>query len=108
MKTLEVYFHEQSEPLTYLDLAPRSFSAACGAKLQVLKRRLVQRFASEFSDLKDYLVRQAVEEAYALASLTAVPHLLLPVLAEEKVQAARAWAQRQQTIRQQSTWSFAN
>jgi hypothetical protein len=34
--------------------------------------------------------------------LTVVPHLLLPVLAEEKVQAAREWSLHQHSILQRS------
>ena len=107
MNTIEVQFPDPSEPVSYIDLVPRTVSAACSAKLQAHKDKLVQRFASEFSELKNYLVRQAVEDAHSLASLTAFPHLLLPVLAEEKIQTVRFWIERQQAIRQRSTWAFA-
>src|SRR5436305_12710233 len=69
MTTLNRYSN-QFEPFTYADLATRSFSAVCGAKLEQLKNNLVRRFAAEFSDLQDHLIRRAVEEAEALASLT--------------------------------------
>jgi len=68
------------------------------------KRRiaLFQKFSAEFSDVQPHLVRRAVYEADALASLTAIPHLLLPVLAEEKVLNARNWSRHQQTAFQRS------
>ena len=44
------------------------------------------------------LVRQAVDEAQALASLTVVPQLVLPTLAEEKVQSIHNWALHQRAI----------
>src|SRR5882672_319600 len=84
------------EPLSYTDLAPKTFSAFCREKLEALKNALVQKFSAEFSDVQPHLVRRAVYEADALASLTAVPHLLLPVLAEEKVLNARNWSRHQQ------------
>jgi hypothetical protein len=80
----------------------RNFSAACSTVLDNLKSKLVARLTAEFSDLQEHLVHQAVDEADALASLTVVPHLLLPVLAEEKVQAAREWSLHQQLILQRS------
>jgi hypothetical protein len=40
-----------------------------------------------------------VNEAYALASETFAPLLLLPVLAEEKVQKVAAWSAHQRAVR---------
>ena len=96
-----------SERLTYTDLAPHTFSEACRATLLNLKNQLVKRFTEEFSDLHQHLVLRAVDEAEALASLTAVPHLLLPALAEEKVQSARQWNAQQRAIFERSAWAFA-
>ena len=95
------------EPLTYTDLALNSFSAFCREKLAALKNALVQRFSAEYSDLQPHLVRRAVHDADALASLTAIPHLLLPVLAEEKVQKARSWSLHQQRAFQRSRLAHA-
>src|SRR3954463_3994332 len=75
-----------AEPLTFTDLTPQKFYAACRSTLEALKTQLVRRLTAEFSDLQSNLVRQAVDEAQALASLTVVPQLVLPTLAEEKVQ----------------------
>jgi hypothetical protein len=51
-----------------------------------LKSALVKRFSAEYAEVGRRLVYQAVNEADALASLTSVPLLVLPTLAEEKVQ----------------------
>lgn len=107
MKTVNTRYTNEAEQLSYTDLAPRTFSASCGAKLEALKERLVQRLAAEFSDLQSALVRRAVDEAGALASLTVIPHLLLPTLAEEKVQIARSWNLRQQEIFRRSSLALS-
>lgn len=60
-----------------------------------MKSALVKKFSAEYDCLATRLVFQAVNEAYALVSLTQEPLLLLPVLAEEKIQSAVAWAKRQ-------------
>jgi hypothetical protein len=60
---------------------------------------LVKRLSSDYAGLGTRLVRQTVNEAYALASATQVPLLLLPVLAEEKVQKMAAWSSHQRAIR---------
>jgi hypothetical protein len=44
------------------------------------------------------LFRLAVTEAEALAWQTPYPHLVFPVLAEEKAQAAATWQKRQQLL----------
>jgi len=88
------------EEQTYTDLAPRTFTQACADKLQSLKAKLVAKLTAEFSDLHEGLIRRAVDDADALATLSGFPHLLLPDLALEKVQGARTWNQRQQMIQQ--------
>jgi hypothetical protein len=52
----------------------------------------VKRLSAEYVGVAARLVYQAVNEAYALVSLTPEPLLLLPALAEEKVQKAAAWS----------------
>ncbi len=79
----------------------------CRDGLEKMKSQLVQRFTSEFADVNAHIIRQAVNEAAALAALTGIPHLVLPVLAEEKVEGVREWARRQQEIRERSQFSFA-
>ena len=54
------------------------------------------------------LIRLVLNEAEALASQTGVPELVFPALAEEKVQALRNWAVRQNAVRNRaSEWSLA-
>jgi hypothetical protein len=72
-----------------------SFSAA-----EKLKSALVKKLKVEYAEVATRLVYQAVNEAYALVSLTPAPLLLLPVLAEEKVQSAAAWSARQRSLRE--------
>jgi len=67
------------------------------SKAEQLKSALVKRFSKEYADVASRLVYQAVNEAYALASSTGEPLLVLPVLAEEKVQSAAAWSARQRS-----------
>lgn len=54
------------------------------------------------------LVHLALNEAEALAQQTGVPELVLPALAEEKVETLRKWAVRQAELRNRSQeWSLA-
>jgi hypothetical protein len=63
-----------------------------------LKSSLVRTLADEYAQVSFRLVRQAVNEAHALAATTPVPLLVLPALAEEKVRTAAAWSVRQHAI----------
>jgi hypothetical protein len=72
-----------------------------------LKSELVRKLSSEFVDLDGVLINQAVNEAQSLAALTVVPHLVLPVLAEEKVLALRKWSARQRVLLQRRALAFA-
>ncbi len=74
----------------YISMFPTS-------KAEQLKSALLKRFRAEYADVDAQLVHQAVNEAFALASATSEPLLLLPVLAEEKVQSAAAWSTRQRS-----------
>jgi hypothetical protein len=67
-------------------------------RAEQLKSSLIKRLSAEYVEPGVRLVRQMVNEAYALASGTVVPLLLLPVLAEEKVRNAAAWAAHQRAI----------
>ncbi|MDB6020082.1 MAG: hypothetical protein JWR19_4571 [Pedosphaera sp.] len=107
MKNLNATLSNELEPLTFTDLSFSAISAACATKLEALKNELVRRFTAEFTDIQANIVRQAVDEADALASLTTVPYLLLPTLAEEKIQNARNWNRHQQTILQHGELAFA-
>ena len=95
----EIQSHIGSSELTFL--------AVCRAKLQTLKTNLVRGFVAEFSDLQERLVRRAVDDADALASMTGFSYLFLPVLAEEKVREAREWSRRQKVIFRRSRLALA-
>jgi len=77
------------------------------SKAEQLKSALVKRLSAEYADLATRLVYQAVNEAYALAALAGEPLLMLPVLAEEKVQTAAAWNARQRSLFEGRTLAFA-
>lgn len=47
---------------------------------------------------QERLLHSALNEAEALAWQTPYPHLFFPVLAEEKVRAARRWVARQELV----------
>jgi hypothetical protein len=85
----------------------RRSSAACQSKFAEFKTNLVTRLASEFPEVQPRLVRQAVVEADALASLTGLPCLVLPTLAEEKVAGLRNWTIHQQAVSRNSALGFA-
>jgi len=69
------------------------------AKFNEPTDRLMQKLVADVQGLlPEYMVKQAVTEAEALACSTPFPLLFLPVLAEEKVQTARQWARHQSEI----------
>jgi hypothetical protein len=76
-------------------------------RAEELKSDLVDKLAAEYAELSPRLVYQAVNEAHALASLTHVPHLVLPTLAEEKVQKLAAWSAHQRAVRGGEQVAFA-
>ena len=63
-------------------------------------RDMIVNELQETLDTHGNLFRLALNEAEALASQTAYPHLFFPALAHERVQAVVNWRQRQQAIRQ--------
>jgi energy-converting hydrogenase Eha subunit E len=69
-----------------------------GLRAEELKSALVKRLSAEYAEVGRRLVFQAVNEAHALAALTSVPLLLLPTLAEEKVQKVAAWSAHQRAL----------
>lgn len=82
-------------------------STACLNKLNELKERLSAQLAAEYEGaINQALLRQAINEADSLAATTPFPSLFLPALAEEKVQLAYVWNNRQAAIREQ-TWALA-
>ena len=97
----------QNNSKTESDLNVRTFVAAGRSTLESLKVNLVRRLSEEFADVKRQVIDQAVSEAYALASLTAVPLLFLPTLAEEKVQTLRNAARSEQASSKHSALALA-
>ena len=67
-------------------------------RAEQLKASLLNKLSAEYTGLGSRLLYQTVNEAYALASANFAPLLLLPVLAEEKVQQAAAWSAHQRAI----------
>ena len=83
--------------------------SARGRKAVALAQQdpLVQLMSSLTADLVKSTHSQALkaryywaaEDAASLAFATPCPHLFFPILLAEKVEAARAWVQRQEAIR---------
>ena len=75
---------------------------------RALPPRLGEMIRTRFASLwewRPHLLHLAITEAAALAERTGYPHLFLPALAMEKVEAAAAWHSRQQAT-QLSRTSF--
>lgn len=93
---------------SFLGLTPRVMGVDGSAVLAELKERLVgQHTASPSEALEEEAIRRALDEADSIALLTPHPHLFLPVLAEEKVHAARRWLERQREILDRTIVAFA-
>ena len=63
-------------------------------------RALVEREFSILLEREPRLLRQALNEAEAIAWQTGFPQLVFPSLALEKARAVAAWEYRQRTMRQ--------
>ncbi len=63
-------------------------------------RALVEREFSILLEREPRLLRQALNEAEAIAWQTGFPQLVFPSLALEKARAVAAWENRQRTMRQ--------
>ena len=70
-------------------------------QLGEIKRAMVREFGTAISG-QSQLLHSALNEAEALAWQTAYPHLLFPVLAEEKASAVTRWAARQRSVQRAS------
>jgi hypothetical protein len=81
--------HNRSAPAL-----PTRFRQIIAARLNEYKAGLLEEFSSE-SKVFLHFVRLAVNEAESLAWSTSFAHLFLPALAEEKIQYARQWTNRQ-------------
>lgn len=67
-------------------------------RAEQLKLVLVKKLSAEYASIGTRLVHQAVNEAFALASADYAPLLLLPLLAEEKVQKTAARVAHQRVV----------
>jgi len=78
---------------------------SCKALLAEMEqaRNMIVNELQETLDTHGNLFRLALNEAEALASQTAFPHLFFPALAHERVQAVVNWRRRQQTMNQPRT-----
>jgi hypothetical protein len=80
----------------------RRFSNVCIDKLSRLKEALTSEMLVQFAGLlRPERIRQAVNEADALAAHTPFPALFLPALAEEKVLLASRWQTKQRLMNSQ-------
>ena len=79
----------------------RSSSLEQSRQLEEIKRSLVRQFGTAISG-NGQLLNSALNEAEAMAWQTPFPHLLFPVLAEEKASAVSRWAARQRSVRRTS------
>lgn len=88
--------------------SPRRNRNGADTELEKLKQRLLRRQLDETSDAAIApALRRAADEAAALVWLTPCPLLLLPVLFEEKVEAAKRQAALQAQIRRRSLMLWA-
>ena len=63
-----------------------------------VKQAMVREFGTAISG-NGQLLNSALNEAEALAWQTPFPHLVFPILAEEKASAVSRWAARQRQVR---------
>jgi hypothetical protein len=66
-------------------------------QVEAIKRGMVREFGTAISG-QTQLLNAALIEAEALAWQTPYPHLLFPVLAQEKASAVTRWAARQRSV----------
>jgi|SRR5579862_657891 len=78
--------------------------ARCGElsrQVREIKRAMVQEFGTAISG-QSQLLNSALNEAEAIAWQTPYPHLLFPVLAQEKASSITRWAARQRSVHRAS------
>jgi energy-converting hydrogenase Eha subunit E len=107
MKSTKQRIDWSVQSLTESSNMESSKSITTAIQAEELKSALVKRLSAEYADVGARMVFQAVNEAHALASLTFVPLLVLPSLAEEKVQKAAAWSAHQRVLLGDDHFAFA-
>jgi hypothetical protein len=70
-------------------------------QLDQVKQSVLQNFEPKAASEERYL-RLALNEAEALAWQTPYPHLLFPLLAEEKAASMKQWSARQRLVKEAS------
>jgi hypothetical protein len=81
-----------------------TLKSACVGTCQEVLGQLARVRASLYSEWRSALavpervLRLTLNEAEALAWQTSVPHLVFPLLAEEKMRATAAWSVRQRSL----------
>jgi hypothetical protein len=93
-------------PETRFVVAPAAapFRATMESQLERLQRQLLKDLLNRTDDAELLLLyRHASTEAAAVATSTGYPLLVLPVLFEEKAEAARLYAERQAQILRRSS-----
>jgi hypothetical protein len=104
MRTLAKYTRPRVRPLADLTTRPALANAALPALRERLRIELAQM---HLGDLPGHLIAQALRDADSVAAMSPYPQLVLPVLAEEKIQAAKLWHQRQQQILEKTSLTLA-
>jgi hypothetical protein len=107
MRTLKQRIDWSVKPLTGPSPINSTKSITTASQAEELKAALVKKLSAEYAEVGTRMVSQVVNEAHALASLTFVPLLVLPSLAEEKVQQAAAWAAHQRALLSGDHFAFA-
>jgi len=107
MKNKNASLKNNHENFTCSSFGSQRMSPSGANRLEEFKTELVTQLSAEFPDVQSRLVRQAVVEADALASLTPVPFLLLPSLAEEKVVGLHNWTLHQHAVNPHAGMAFA-
>jgi hypothetical protein len=98
MNTVENRIDRSVNFLTTTQKMNNQINILSDSRAEELKSSLVKKLSAEYAGVGARLVYQTVNEAYALASSNFAPLLLLPLLAEEKVQKAAAWCAHQRAI----------
>ncbi len=100
-KNLPIQYGEETR--FGVDAVTAPFRATLDTEVDRLKGRLLLNYLSEFAEPEfNRLLRQAANEAVALACTSAFPLLVFPTLLDEKAREARRQVARQNLIRSRS------
>jgi hypothetical protein len=71
------------------------------AQMQRVKEQIIAQVQTGYPAPRQHWVSQTLNEAEALAWQSGFPHLVFPVLAEEKVSNLKQWQQHQNAVHNQ-------